>query len=252
MTCDTGNVIAFDDNLRQRIQRHLDAHEVQTIPLDERRRAAVAIVIVDSDAERDGDDPYPVSPDELSVLPGDVDGLDGKVVGVAGGAAFLLCRRAAKLNRHAGQWALPGGRVDGDESAEQTALRELHEELGLDLPLGAVLGRLDDYPTRSGYVITPVVVWAGDVNGDGDVTLQPDPGEVAHAYRIGLHELSRNDSPRFVSIAESDRPVVQVPIGGDLIHAPTGAVLVQFRWVCLDGRVSERVDHFEQPLFAWR
>ena len=71
------------------------------------------------------------------------------------------------------------------------------------------------------------------------------------AYRIGLHELVRDDSPRFVSIPESDRPVVQVPLGGDLIHAPTGAVLVQFRWVGLDGRLDERVADFEQPVFAW-
>jgi hypothetical protein len=44
---------------------------------------------------------------------------------------------------------------------------------------------------------------------------------------------------------------VQVPLGGDLIQAPTGALLVQFRWVALDGRVNERVHHFEQPVFAW-
>jgi hypothetical protein len=72
------------------------------------------------------------------------------------------------------------------------------------------------------------------------------------AYRIGLHELCRDDSPRFVSIPESDRPVVQVPLGRDLIHAPTGAVLVQFRWVALEGRLGERVDHLEQPVFAWK
>ena len=151
------------------------------------------------------------------------------------------------MNRHAAQWALPGGRTDEGETAEQAALRELHEELGLELTPDSVLGRLDDYPTRSGYVITPVVVWGG-----GDVVLHPDPGEVAHAYRIGLHELCRDDSPRFATIPESDRPVVQVPLGGDLIHAPTGALLVQFRWVALDGRAGERVHEFEQPVFAWK
>jgi 8-oxo-dGTP pyrophosphatase MutT (NUDIX family) len=181
------------------------------------------------------------------VIPGDIAGLDGRMDGVAGGAAFLLCRRAARMNRHAGQWALPGGRMDAGETAEEAALRELREELGLSLPESAVLGRLDDYPTRSGYAITPVVVWGG-----GDVELAPEPSEVAHAYRIGLHELQRPDSPRFVTIPESDRPVVQVPLGGDLIHAPTGAVLLQFRWVALDGRVDERVDGFDQPVFAWR
>jgi 8-oxo-dGTP pyrophosphatase MutT (NUDIX family) len=125
-------------------------------------------------------------------------------------------------------------------------LRETHEEVGVELDEAAVLGLLDDYATRSGYVITPVVVWAG-----AGVELRPDPGEVLAAYRIGLHQLLRVDSPRFVSIPESDRPVVQVPLGGDLIHAPTGALLVQFRWVALEGRLGERVVDFEQPVFAW-
>jgi 8-oxo-dGTP pyrophosphatase MutT (NUDIX family) len=188
-----------------------------------------------------------VTAEELSVIPSDTTGLDGRLQGVAGGASFLLCRRAARMNRHASQWALPGGRLDDGETAVDAALRELDEELGVDLDESdAVLGLLDDYPTRSGYVITPVVVWGG-----GELDLRPSPDEVLAVYRVGLHELCRDDSPRFVTIPESDRPVVQVPLGGDLIHAPTGAVLVQFRWVALDGRVNERVAEFEQPVFAW-
>ena len=126
-------------------------------------------------------------------------------------------------------------------------MREVDEELGLPIDPSQVLGRLDDYATRSGFVITPIVVWGG-----ADVELVPDPREVAHVLRVGLHELCRADSPRFVSIPESDRPVVQVPIGRDLIHAPTGAVLLQFRWVAIDGRAGARVNEFEQPVFAWR
>jgi len=85
----------------------------------------------------------------------------------------------------------------------------------------------------------------------GRLELRPEPGEVLAAYRVGLHELCRDDSPRFVTIPESDRPVVQVPLGHDLIHAPTGAVLVQFRWLALEGR-DDPVAGFEQPVFAWR
>jgi len=240
-------MIPFTPTLRDQLAGNLARHTRRERALDGRRHAAVAIVIVDSDAERDGHDPSPIDPYYFADVESDVSGLDGRMTMVAGGAAFLLCRRAAKLSAHAGQWALPGGRCDDGETASQAALRELHEELGLPLDEDSVLGLLDDYVTRSGYVITPVVVWGG-----GDVELVPDPAEVTFAYRIGLHELCRADSPRFTTIAESDRPVVEVPLGGDLIYAPTAAMLVQFRWVAIEARIDERVDGFEQPVFAWR
>jgi 8-oxo-dGTP pyrophosphatase MutT (NUDIX family) len=240
-------MIPHDDELRERLRANLASHQLREVPIGTEKRAAVAIVVIRSDAGSDTHDPFPHSAEDLVVIPGDVTGLDGGMTHVAGGASFLLCRRAAKMNRHGGQWALPGGRVDPGETAEQTALRELEEELGVTLGHDSVLGRLDDYVTRSGYVMTPVVLWA-----EGDIELHPHPGEVAHAYRIGLHQLQRSDSPRFVTIPESDRPVVQIPLGGDVIHAPTGAVLLQFRWVGLDGRPGERVHDLEQPVFAWK
>ena len=239
-------MIPYDSSLRNSISRNLAVHERRTHPLDGLRHAAVAIVLVDSEPD-DHDDPCPVGDDQMKNVPGNVDGLDGRVFGVSGGAAFLLCRRAARMNRHAGQWALPGGRLDDGESPVDAALRELDEELGLRLTDDHVLGLLDDYPTRSGFVMTPVVLWAGH-----DAVITPDPNEVAFAYRIGLRELCRPDSPRFVSIPESDRPVIQLPLSRDLIHAPTGAVLAQLRWVAIEGRVNERVDHYEQPVFAWK
>ena len=94
-------------------------------------------------------------------IPGGSRGLDGRMHDVSGGAAFLLCRRAAGLNRHASQWALPGGRLDDGETPTVAARRETDEELGVDLGADAVLGLMDDYATRSGYVITPVVLWGG-------------------------------------------------------------------------------------------
>ena len=239
-------MIDLDDSLRSTIATNLADHDRLELPLDGRRHAAVAILLVDSVAGSDQVDPFGASADDLSVIPSDVSDLDGRMADVAGGASFVLCRRTAGLNRHASQWALPGGRLDAGESVVDAALRETDEEIGVRLGHDSVLGLLDDYPTRSGYIITPVVVWGGT---GVDIVAHPD--EVLAAYRIGLHQLTRSDSPRFVTIPESDRPVVQVPLGGDLIHAPTGALLVQFRWVALDGRVNERVHDFEQPVFAW-
>jgi 8-oxo-dGTP pyrophosphatase MutT (NUDIX family) len=163
-----------------------------------------------------------------------------------GDPSFLLTRRAPKLRAHAGQWALPGGRIDDGESPEDAARRELHEELGLHVPASEVLGLLDDYQTRSGFVITPVVVWAGH-----DPDIVPNPAEVAASYVIPLTELDRPDAPRFLTISESDRPVVQMPLLDHVIHAPTAAILYQLREVVLHGRAT-RVSHLEQPVFAWR
>lgn len=163
-------------------------------------------------------------------------------------AAFLLTRRAPKLRAHSGQLALPGGRVDPGETIEQTALRELDEELGVSLGSDAVLGHLDPYPTRSGYLISPIVVWT-----PRDTVVRPNPAEVDKLFRIPLSELRRPDSPEIFSIPESDRPVIRLPIPlmNTEINAPTAALLYQFREVALEDRAT-RVDHFDQPVFAWR
>lgn len=161
------------------------------------------------------------------------------------GTDFLITMRSPRLRAHASQWALPGGRIDAGESVEQAALRELDEELGVRLDEDAVLGRLDDYATRSGFRITPVVVWAGD----DPIEPIPNPDEVHAVHRVPVRDL--DVEPRFVAIPESPRPVIQVPILGSRIHAPTGAILYQFREVVLHGRAT-RIDHIEQPVFAWR
>jgi 8-oxo-dGTP pyrophosphatase MutT (NUDIX family) len=158
--------------------------------------------------------------------------------------ALLLTRRAARLRAHPGQWALPGGRRDADESAEHGALRELDEEVGLRLGADAILGLLDDYVTRSGYVMTPVVCWAGPA---GELT--GAAAEVASVHQVPLADL--DVEPRLISIPESDAPVIQLPLLGGYLHAPTAAVVHQFCRIACRGEVT-RVAHYEQPVFAWR
>jgi 8-oxo-dGTP pyrophosphatase MutT (NUDIX family) len=161
------------------------------------------------------------------------------------GTAMLLTLRAAGLRAHRGQWALPGGRCDEGETPVKAALRELHEELGVELGLSDVLGLLDDYPTRSGYLITPVVVWAAT-----GTALSPNPSEVASVHRIALTAIEQADAFDFIAIPESDRRVIRFNHAGHFIHAPTAALIYQFREV-LAGR-NTRVADLEQPVFAWK
>ena len=199
--------------LREHVRKNLVAFERLACPLEGRRPAAVALVLTDD---------------------------------AVGEACFILTRRATHLGNHGGQWALPGGRIETGEDAPAAALRELREEVGLDLEAGSLLGELDDYPTRSGFVITPVVFWRGP-----DVRLEPDPGEVAEVHRVRLAVLDEPGVPRLRRIPQSDRPVISIPLAGAQVHAPTAALVFQLREVALHGR-DTRVAHFEQPVFAWR
>ena len=216
-----------DDTLRQRILGHLRGFEVRSADAAGLRAAAVAVAIADEGSGAD---------------------LAGirEPRGWSTDAALLLTRRAGALRNHAGQWALPGGRIDAGETPEQAALRELHEEVGLQLGADSLLGRLDDFITRSGYVITPVLVWAGAAR-----ELRPNPQEVRSIHRIPISEFLREDAPMLEQRADSEHPVLRMPVGDSWIAAPTAAVLYQFRELCLRGQPT-RVAHFEQPHFAWK
>jgi 8-oxo-dGTP pyrophosphatase MutT (NUDIX family) len=185
--------------------------------------------------------------------PRDMTGLKPAAVAIAlvdaadssGGTALLLTLRASGLRAHSSQWALPGGRCDAGETPVAASLRELHEELGLELKPDDVLGMLDDYPTRSGYLITPVVTWAAD-----SASLSPNPAEVRSVHRIALTDVEQPDAFDFVTIPQSHRRVIRFRHAGQYIHAPTAALIYQFREV-LAGR-DTRVAELEQPVFAWK
>lgn len=205
--------LRFDEGLRTTLTAHLARFDRRSEPAEERRPAAVAVVVL---------------PDP------------------EGRASVVLTVRASGLSRHGGQWACPGGRRDPGETAEEAALRELAEEVGLSVPPEHVLGCLDDYPTRSGFVITPVVVW-----GAADAVLRPDPREVASVELLPVEDLT----PERVVLqpgSPGGPPVLalSLPPRG-LLYAPTAAVLHQFAEVAVHGR-DTRVAHFEQPRFAWR
>jgi len=207
-------VLEATEELRTRVHANLARFEVAETPPGGHRRAAVALAIA---SRKDGE------------------------------ACFVLTERAAGLKHHAGQWALPGGRIDPGESVEDAALRELAEEVGLRLGAESVLGRLDDYVTRSGFAISPVVAWAGEVG-----ELEVHPAEVAAVHLYPLSCLERSEVPRLTRIPESERPVIEIPLpDGESVYAPTGAILYQLREVALRG-LATRVAHFDQPVFAWR
>ena len=206
-------MLEADERLRSRIRSNLDAHERSVERNHELRPAAVAVSVVADDR---------------------------------GDACFVITRRVSTLRKHSGQWALPGGRIDEGEDAVGAALRELEEEVGLELGREHVLGLLDDYPTRSGFRITPVVVWAG-----GPVALRPNPAEVAEAHRPRIEDLDEPGIPKLFDLGLSDRPVLSVRILGQDIFAPTAAVIYQFREVAIHGRAT-RVVHYDQPPFAWK
>lgn len=216
-----------DEDLKNTIRDHLEAFMVNVTDVDDAHHAAVAIAVTDTGHGAD--------------LPGLPVYEDWNTA-----AALLLTRRSAQLRNHPGQWAFPGGRLDPGETPVETALREMREEVALDIASDCVLGRLDDFVTRSGFVMTPIVIWAGQ-----GAQTTPNPGEVESVHRIPVSEFLREDAPLLDSMEGSEHPVLRMPVGDDYIAAPTAALIYQFREVCLLGR-DTRVAHFEQPQFAWR
>lgn len=206
--------LEFGDPLRAHLTENLQRFDVRSLDAGELRRAAVAYVVV---------------PEENGEAP-----------------CVLLTLRPIRINRHSNQYALPGGRLDEGETPEQAALRELHEELGVELPESEIIGPLDDYATRSGFLITPIVVWGGQVR-----EIKPDPNEVALVHRIPFTDLLDPAIPMLTPSDAGEHPILSAHIAtlGHTVWAPTAALLYQFREVAIRG-LDTRVAHFDQPAFA--
>jgi 8-oxo-dGTP pyrophosphatase MutT (NUDIX family) len=161
----------------------------------------------------------------------------------AAGAPRVLVLKRAPRGTNAGQWALPGGRLEPGETAEQAALREASEEVGL--AGGEVLGRLDDFVTDSGFAITPVVVLAPE-----RARLRRNPAEVHSLHPIPLARLLDDDVLRWAP-QPGGSALLQLLLRHDMVvHAPTGAILWQFREAVLGRRTA--VAHLTQPEWTRR
>ncbi len=220
------NLLKCDEQLLQHIRSNLKGFNIRTQDKKGIKHAAVAVTVVD---EGHGADAYGLSTHKHW----------------SNKAALILTRRGARLRKHSGQWAFPGGKLDSGEGPVDAALRELHEEVGLKLDRDSVIGRLDDYTTRSGFTISPVVIWCGPVEN-----LTPNPDEVESIHRIPISEFLRDDAPILEDIPESPNPVLLMPVGFSWIASPTASIIYQFREVAILGKQT-RVAHFEQPYFAW-
>ena len=144
-----------------------------------------------------------------------------------GGLTVLFTERAAHLKDHAGQISFPGGRIDERETAVAAALREAHEEIGLDPTEVEILGALDDFLTGTGFLITPVVGYVAS----GAFAAAPDPTEVASVFEVPLDFICEP-----ANIVESYRErlgtrfrTYELKHGGYRIWGATAAILVSFR-----------------------
>ena len=210
---DNGGDLSFSEDFRKRVTTNLENHPTETHEGHDLRKAAVAIAITPLENGQSG---------------------------------FILTRRGKNLKTHSYQYALPGGKIDEGETQEETVLREVQEEVGIQVKRENIVGYLDDYETRSGFMITPIVLWTPNLED-----LRPEPGEVDDIFIIAFSELFRPDSPRWVEIPESDKLVLQLPIRNRLVHAPTAALIYQFREIGIQGNLI-RTDYIEEPVWAWR
>ncbi len=139
-----------------------------------------------------------------------------------GGPQVWLVRKQATLRRHAGQIALPGGKIEQGEAALDAALREAHEEIGLAPNAVSVLGALDPYRTlTSAFMVWPFVGYLSE-----EFSPLPDQSEVAHAFAVPLALFLRAPTYRITDAQGAwPLPVASYEAEGEVIWGLTAAIL---------------------------
>ena len=148
------------------------------------------------------------------------------VVDHPGERTVVFTQRTAHLADHAGQVSFPGGRTHAEDlTPERTALREAHEEIGLEPARVEVLGRLPEYRTGTGFSVTPIVGWT-----QPPMAYAPDPDEVAEVFEVPLAFLMDAANHRYESayFRGRIRHYWAIPHGDRFIWGATAAMLVTF------------------------
>lgn len=144
---------------------------------------------------------------------------------------FLMIHRPSHMRAHAGQAAFPGGKIDPGEDAVTAALREAHEELGIEARDVHVIGTTDKFKTRTGYDITPVLAMVPP-----DLPLRPNPCEVESWFEPPVDYVldAANHIEREVEWEGAQRRFIEIDWQGHLIWGVTAAILAnladRIRW----------------------
>jgi len=205
-------LIAAGDDLRARILRRFADSQPRHELADWR------LLGVDAERSQRFARHFPPNPVAAAVLMPIVDRPEGMTM--------LLTQRASHLARHAAQISFPGGRVEQDDrDVASAALRETHEEIGLDPARVRVFGYLPDHLVISGFRVTPVL---GLVSPP--FSLELNPAEVAGIFEVPLSHVldSANHKARLRRVGDEDMLLYDIPWEGQNIWGATAGMLLTF------------------------
>lgn len=177
---------------------------------EERLRAALAL-----------DLPYPERPKSF------VEGVDASVLLIFApgprGPELLLTRRTETVEKHKGQMAFPGGVCEKGETAENAALRETQEEVGIDPKILSIQGMLPRLWTVTGYWVSPLI--ATTAKAANEIRLVPSPSEIAETIWVPVLDLPAAYHRETRRVGAVDYPIHVYSVGPHRIWGATGAMI---------------------------